>query len=898
MAQRLHTKNTNQTLLDSFHAARACHQRGDLAGAEALFSQLLAIDPADDEVLFLFGTVRVARGDLAAGLECIELAQSLNPTEPLMPYTQGVFLQQAGRLREACMAYQRCLGLQPQHQAALENLAAAHYEQDEFEAGLACAQRALAQAPESRLAIRAVANCLTALGRRAEALAVLDQGVALFPANPELHIHHAWELMANGNFDAGLREHEWRNLGGLGAENNARQVPFPRWQGEALAGKTVLVYGEAGVGDELMFAPYVLALLEAGAQCIVECEARLVPLFSRALPGCCLLPRSDQDAIDWDTRLASVDYAVSSMSLPVYFSPPLLVEPFLRPDPESARIWRDRLVALGPGHKVGVSWRGGASPKARALRSIAPDLFGELLVPGTHFISLQYGADVEECAKVSTMLHHMAGVDALRDLNEFSALIASLDLVISVDNSTVHFAAALGVPTWLLLPRYAEWRWGRNEADAARWYQGLRYFPQVEAGEAGWRAVIVQARSALAEFSAPARRTLSALQVKKSSCLPSVVQGPRALLVGDTEYWYHWGCSCTSLGLHRGLQAYFTQIRTLPLSQVLMSAPKPSSMADLQGDVFYNAFQSGCAGMLEKIAAADAIFINGEGSIHSGGQAALTLLYLAYIAKVRLGKVVYIVNHSCYPGSGLMKDGQTPLVEFYACVYRAVDLAVLRERISFEHVRAFGGRAVLGFDCLPLFIESTGICRADQVQRKIVFGGSVAWSPALVKQFSVLAANLAVQGYTIEILSGAKAYLADDEIGFVAAFSRELAALGVPHHLHFALSEREWLQALADAALVVSGRFHYSIAAAFLKVPFIVAESNTAKIAGLLDALCLASDSVSVNATELPQLLEKTEFLLANPVLAIVCDACLTELLNRARCNFDFTPVVPVMLRV
>lgn len=878
-------KDSNPVLRESFRTARACHQAGDLDGAEALYRRLLGMDPGDDQVLFLFGALRADRGDLATGLECLGLARGLNPGNPVIPYTQGVLLQQAGRLEEAQDAYRSCLAAQPDHQAALENLAAACYELDAFQEGLTLARRARRQVPDSRLALRAEANCLTGLGRRSEALAVLEQALRLHPATPSLRIHRAWELMANGRFDEGLREHEWRNLGALAEENNAREVPYPRWAGEPVAGRTLLVYGEAGVGDEVMFAPYVQGLLDAGAHCILECDPRLVALFARALPGCRILPRQSRNAIPWEQRLAEVDWAISSASLPAHVSPPGRQQAFLQPDPALAAAWRERLEALGPGLRVGVSWRGGAHPKAQALRSIPPALFGSLVSKGARFVSLQYGAGADECARVSPALHALDGLDPLTDLDGFAALVSQLDLVISVDNSTVHFAAALGVPTWVLLPRYAEWRWGRHEADAARWYRGLRFFQQGKPGEAGWRKVIARVRKALAEFVPAPRDELP--MAPAAPILPPADPSPaprRALLLGDTQNWYHWGCSCTSLGLHQQLREAFGRIDTLPLSRVLREVPVPVGLADLDDPDFLEGLRRRCPEVVAALEAADTVVVNGEGSIHGTGPAALVLLYLAHAARLHLGRRVHIVNHSCFPGDGRLADG-TPAADFYARVYRAVDRVVVRERHSREQLRALGVEAELGFDCLPLFLDGRPSPAPVDTGRRIVFGGSVSWTPELVEAFAGLAQKLAAEGHAIEILSGAKAYLADDEVGFVEAFGRRLRQLQVPFHLQFALSEAQWLRAIAGAALVVSGRFHYSVAAAFQGVPFLVAESNTAKVAGLLEALELDPERVSLAGQGMAELPARAAALLADPALARAAVARLAELRRLARLN-------------
>lgn len=190
---------------------------GDLVGAEAIYSRLLVLDPADSEVLYLLGYLKANKGEMDVGLECLSLAHQLTPDNPQIPYTMGVVLQEAGKLAEAVDAYQKVVAIDRRHVAAWENLSAAFYDQEDYASGLAAAEKVLAFNRESPLAIRAAANCLTALGRRAEALEILDKGVRYHPALPELRIHRSWELMANGRFEEAWPELEWRHArrGGL-----------------------------------------------------------------------------------------------------------------------------------------------------------------------------------------------------------------------------------------------------------------------------------------------------------------------------------------------------------------------------------------------------------------------------------------------------------------------------------------------------------------------------------------------------------------------------------------------------------------------------------------------------------------------------------------------------------
>lgn len=879
-------KNSTPELFRSFEAAKAAHQRGDLLGAEAIYSRLLALDPADDEVLFLFGCLKTAKGEVDVGLECMRMAQTLNPKNPLIPFNMGVVLQEFGRNTEAVQAYRAALAVQPAFREAWENLCAACYDINDFESGLTAAERALDLDRESPLAIRGAANCLTALGRRGEALSILEAGLRIHPALPELRIHHSWELMANGRFAEAWPELEWRNSRRGKADPAPRSVPFPRWNGEPLDGRTVLVYGEQGIGDEVMYAPYVLGVIQAGAKCVLECEQRLERPFARAFPECTIMRREDAEQIPWHASFPAIDYCLPALSLPLYFERSRGAQSFLAADPERTRYWRARLAALGGGPKVGVSWRGGSDPKVRRIRSIPERVFGGLIDGAASFVSLQYGAAKAEVMDVSPNLVYFPELDPLNDLEEFLALVSALDAVVSVDNSTVHFSGALGVPTLLLLPVYSEWRWGNQAFGISYWYQSVELVRQREASEQGWVEVLQHARGWLQQFglSAPTDSDASVLYQtrKEAEIIPVCAKKRRsALLLGDTNYWYHWGCSCTSLGLHEGLRNKFDSVRVVPMSRLQSGGIKSFSLETLDSDESFSRLEQTYPDVLAAMRATDYVAINGEGTIHGASGAALLLLYLAYVAKNRLGKSVALVNHSCFPGES------QAVGEYYAKVYRSIDVAVVRESLSLENVSAFGGKTALAFDCLPLFLEKHRFEAKHERKRKLVLGGSVSWSQEMVDCFATLAEWAGTEGFAIEILSGSKAYLAADEIGFVESMVQRLEAKRVAYELRFPISELEWLAAIGASSLVVSGRFHYSIAAAFQRVPFLVAESNTMKIAGLLADLGLEPGVAGLAGDEYVSVIKRAKRLLVENGSGLVPKGRLDELRLRASANFQ-----------
>ena len=196
---------------------------------------------------------------------------------------------------------------------------------------------------------------------------------------------------------------------------------------------------------------------------------------------------------------------------------------------------------------------------------------------------------------------------------------------------------------------------------------------------------------------------------------------------------------------------------------------------------------------------------------------------------------------------------------------------------------------------MPLFLEKHGStwteggawCPIVNASRKIVLGGSVSWTQELVNCFTTLAQHVAAAGYVVEIVSGAKAFLAADEVGFVEQLTMTLKAWGVAYQLRFPISEREWLEAIGSASLVVSGRFHYSIAAAFQGIPFMVAGSNTAKIDGLLEALGLESGAIRLTPESYEAVVRMADRLLESPRVGRVATEILAALRGLARENYQ-----------
>lgn len=316
----------------------------------------------------------------------------------------------------------------------------------------------------------------------------------------------------------------------------------------------------------------------------------------------------------------------------------------------------------------------------------------------------------------------------------------------------------------------------------------------------------------------------------------------RALLINDTTAWYHYGSSCTSLALHAMLREQFTAVASIDASRVATLDALPGTLEAFDDDATWKQFSERNADVIAAIELADVIYVNGEGTLHGLGAAAVGLLYLCRIASARLDAPVRLINHSCYP-DGL--NTASPAAQLYASVYRGLDDVAVREGQSAALLAELSVDHRQTFDCLPLFVErywsaagqrsSPSPIGRDSEGARIIIAGSVAWGQSrVVSQVATFAKRLAADGRRPVVLLGAAGFMAADDVAFAAALRAEA---GEHVEFRYARSELEWLDEIAASDCVVSGRFHHTIAAAVLRVPFVVMDSNTPKIPALLSML-------------------------------------------------------------
>ena len=475
------------------------------------FRAALEINPDFPQAANNLGLAHNKLGEPAAAIEAFRSARRGLPRSPDVLSNLAHAYLATGQLDAAEQSCRAALVIDPQHVPTLSNRGLIALRRGDTLHARVFLQQAVELSPNMADGHNNLGTALYALNCDDDAAASFGQSIALNPQHVEAHYNRALANFRRGLFDAAWPDYEWR-----WQRPGARklQLPIPAWQGEALGGKTLLVYGEQGVGDELMLASCYADVIRQAKSCVFVCEPRLVNLFARSFPGTTVIASRDAKTFLAAGRIGSVDFQTAAGELPRYLEKRLGHGPasaaYLQPDIDRVRSWQERFAQLDAKLRVGISWRGGAAANDRRHRSTTLAQWQPLLSQRhIAFINLQYGDCRDELETLRQQygfdVHDWEDTDPLADLDDFAAQIAAVDLVISVDNSTVHMAGGLGVPTWAALPVSADWRWGKTGA-RSYWYDSLQLFRRE--ADAAWGDTFRLMAPELAEFAKRAcRRT-------------------------------------------------------------------------------------------------------------------------------------------------------------------------------------------------------------------------------------------------------------------------------------------------------------------------------------------------------------------------------------------------------
>jgi tetratricopeptide (TPR) repeat protein len=444
--------------------------------------------------LISHGDALLASGDLAGAAAAYLQAVADDPACGLARANLGYVRERQGALLEAELHYLQALALLPEHPQLLQNYGVLLHKLKRFDESEAAARLAVRLRPDSAAAWSQLGVLFACVQREDEAEACYRHVLALDPGFARASFNLAYVLLRQGRLEEGwpLLAARWQ------FEPLAQAFGCAPWQGEPLAGKAIVIAMEAGQGDMIHFCRYAALLKERGAARVaVACHPALRRLFA-TLPGVDEVYASPAPMAGWD-------YWTHPMRLPALFGTRLATIPaaipYLRAEPALAQRWRERLAAASPVGgtlRVGLAWQGNPDYENDADRSLPSlhTLAPLASVEGVTFVSLQKGAAEAQAAQPPAGMRLLDIASALYDFADTAAVIANLDLVISVDTAVAHLAGAMGKPCWLLLPDYrCDWRW-MTARDDTPWYPSMRLFRQPAGG--GWEPVMATLASALA----------------------------------------------------------------------------------------------------------------------------------------------------------------------------------------------------------------------------------------------------------------------------------------------------------------------------------------------------------------------------------------------------------------
>jgi tetratricopeptide (TPR) repeat protein len=485
------------------HAIDACHynignclkRMGRLGDARVAYLSAIAIRADHVEAFNDLGDVLRGLHRPFDALAAFEKAISIKPnyTDALINRAEVLF--DLDRQAEAFAAYDHIVTHWPDSAGVFNSLGIASHALGRYDEALAQYGKALSIDPKHVNAWYNAGIALRVLGRYDAALIHFARAVAVKPDFADAHYNAAMCKLEAGDFAAGWPLYEWR-LQATQRAPRQRKFAQPLWLGDRdIAGKTILLWTDEGAGDMMQMARYAPLLSAQGARVVLEAWAPLARLLER-MTGI-------SEVVAYGENLPEFDLHCPIMSLPLAFKTTLDTIPadipYLRADDARVVAWRERLAAL-PGRKVGLTWAGNPHYPLDKHRSIALSQLAPLgSVRDVTFVSLQKSAAAQQAAtqpvwELPTDLILCDWTAELIDFDDTAALIAALDLVISVDTATVHLAGALGKPVWMLNRYDTCWRWLRDRDDSP-WYPSLRLFRQLQPGD--WAGVVERVRTEL-----------------------------------------------------------------------------------------------------------------------------------------------------------------------------------------------------------------------------------------------------------------------------------------------------------------------------------------------------------------------------------------------------------------
>jgi tetratricopeptide (TPR) repeat protein len=482
--QALETDPNNPNL--AFRLANLLVRTGFYEEAAGRYRQVVRLEPQFPEAWFNLGVVDAMTGQTARALDCYRRAIALRPDYAEAHNNEAILLHALGRRDEARAAYSRSIKHSPRYGQARYNRALLDQEEDRLAEAAQGYRSLLAIEPGHAAAHNNLGNILLALNDAEAARESYQKAIDAEPQHAEAQWNRSFADLLLGDFARGWAGYEWRLRQ---PESRPRHLHLPRWQGEPLEGRHLLLWAEQGMGDTLQVIRLARRLMALGGRVTLECQRPLLPLL-HSVSGIDAVIRMGEPppVADLQLPVMSLPYTLG-LTLNALPGPiPYLAAP-------SGRIeyWRERLRRPGDLRPtIGLAWAGNPGHRNDHRRSIPAELLTPLTALPLRWIAIQ--PDAADAPGVERFGNELA------DFGETAGLIENLDLVVTVDTSVAHLAGALACPVWTLLPYAPDFRWMLGRDDSP-WYPTMRLFRQERRDD--WAGVIAQVRSELASRFIP-----------------------------------------------------------------------------------------------------------------------------------------------------------------------------------------------------------------------------------------------------------------------------------------------------------------------------------------------------------------------------------------------------------
>ena len=483
---------------------------GQIDQALRMLREQIDRTPNDAQLYLSLGEALLEDQDTLEAEAALRRAVELQPSLAAAYGKLSQLLLQKNRLREAILTARTAAQHAPHSVEAILWLAGLLQQEEQPAEAEALYRRALELQPGSEQIFNLLGVVLTEQGRHVKALKHYQQAIDILPSYAAAHANRGVALLETGQFAEGWDEYEWHRQNNQ-TTRGYHSILQPRWDGSALADRTILIYGAQGMANEVMFATCYAEVIRQAARAFIVCDARLERLFRRSFPQATVFGVPQGGEHTWRApQNLSIDLQAPAGTLPRFLRRGADAFPresqLLKPSPEKMNVWQERFIHFGRQLKIGIAWQAGDGATMPSRRSIPLAQWQPILsADNVQVINLQSGdehyREIKEFAtQTGLTIFDAADADHQFDLDGLAAKIAALDLVVTADNTIAHLAGAVGTPTWVLLSPQCSWCW-LAEGERSVWYRNVRLFRRGKLQQ--WDEVFRQLRHELLKTTFP-----------------------------------------------------------------------------------------------------------------------------------------------------------------------------------------------------------------------------------------------------------------------------------------------------------------------------------------------------------------------------------------------------------